>query len=913
MAGLEKTASASMPVWLQRTEPDPDSGVPAVPREGERRPAAACAAPFVETLVPGTTVGRYIVERQLGEGGMGVVYLARDPELGRHVALKRLHRDLAGQDAAHERVLREARAMARLAHPNIVAVYDIVSHEGHVVIAMELVSGETLREWLTREKHDDPQAWRRIIPLFVQAGRGLEAAHAVGLVHRDFKPDNVLLGSDGRARVTDFGLAREMSEEAPGLVAGESGDRRRADLVGRSLTRSSRVLGTAPYMSPEQHRGNVDARSDQFAFCAALYEALAGNLPFEGDSWEELRTAVFRGAPKPLGARAAPTWIQRVVRRGLETDPERRFPSMTALLAALERDPAVRRRRWAVGAVALAATITAFPFAYRETRLRHARMCSADAELAGVWDGARRDAARSAFASSTKPYARDLWSNTERTLDRYAAAWTRTRIEACEATEVRREQSSKLMDLRMACLAERREELRGLTELLSHADDALVTRAVTAASSLTDLDECSDASVLHAKAEGPEIGRERVAPLRNRLARIKAQEYAGRFKEALAEAQPLLEEVRALSFPALEADVLSELGDLQGRNGDLEASEKTLYQAAWTADAAANDRARAWAWTTQLYYLGYVKKKKEAIPLVREQAMASAKRVPGDVDLQGSLDSALGSILLDDAKPAEARQVFEHQLALHERAHGRDCSHAYLALANIGLSYAHQHDIEHAVDAYTRALASMEKSVGPAHPDLASVLTHIGSVRDEVGDFRGAEDHYRRAVSIAEGALGPEHLGLSMHLGNLARALENQGRFAEALPLAERALALREKGLGPNAGKLVYPLFALGEAYEGLGEHEKAIAQLERALALPSAGFVGTVRAEVKFTLARALRAANASGKRDRRGDRARALALAREAKDELLAGPGAEAGHDARTIAAIDAWMATKPRRARR
>ncbi|HEY1550128.1 MAG TPA: serine/threonine-protein kinase, partial [Kofleriaceae bacterium] len=273
------------------------------------------------------TIGRYRIEGKLGAGGMGVVYAAYDPELERRVALKLLAQSGASR-ASRERLLREARAMARLSHPNVVVVYEVGTTDDRDFVAMELVDGSSLDHWL---EHDHPSR-RAIIAAFVAAGRGLAAAHAAGIVHRDFKPHNVLRRRDGNIQVGDFGLAVDVADEPEPV---EPRSRNTPSPLG-GLTETGAVLGTPAYMAPEQWRGDtVGPAADQFAFCVALWEALAGALPYRGDH-ESLRAAVMRG-PHELDATAIPRGLRAALSRGLAPDPARRWPSMSALLATIER------------------------------------------------------------------------------------------------------------------------------------------------------------------------------------------------------------------------------------------------------------------------------------------------------------------------------------------------------------------------------------------------------------------------------------------------------------------------------------------------------------------------------------------------------------------------------------------------
>jgi len=330
-----------------RTQPPPHASpalAPTEPRLAERDGAI------------GGTVGRYVVLGRLGAGGMGVVLSAYDPQLDRKVALKLL-RAGSGLHAgeARARLVREAQAIAQLSHPNVVAVYDVgTTASGEVYVAMELVEGETLTQWVRAWE----RPWRDVLDVFLQAGRGLAAAHGVGLLHRDFKPDNVLVGGDGRVRVTDFGLARSLitspSEPQkplpPGLAA-----------LRISLTATGAVLGTPRYMAPEQVDGrDADARADQFSFCVALYEALYGRHPLPGGTAVEMVQDRVRALGAPDGKVPAP--IGKALARGLEREPARRYPSMSALLGELAPPAARAPGRWlAVGAgVAVVAGGVAF-------------------------------------------------------------------------------------------------------------------------------------------------------------------------------------------------------------------------------------------------------------------------------------------------------------------------------------------------------------------------------------------------------------------------------------------------------------------------------------------------------------------------------------------------------------------------
>jgi len=291
-------------------------------------------------------IHRFAVLRRLGAGGMGVVYAAYDEELDRKVAIKVMREDLQGGAHGRSRMQREAQAMARLSHPNVVQVYEAGEFAGQVYVVMEFIKGQTLSDWLAAEE----RSWEETLEVYLQAGRGLAAAHRQGLVHRDFKPENVLVDGDGRARVLDFGLARaelghhdDPSESVVARLGVPS------NVLATDLTVAGAVIGTPAFMSPEQHLGRpTDARSDQFSFCVALYGALYHQAAFAGHTLVDLSEAVTTGAlrPPPADTRV-PASVFAALATGLATDPNGRHPSMDTLLGELAPDVADGRRRWA--------------------------------------------------------------------------------------------------------------------------------------------------------------------------------------------------------------------------------------------------------------------------------------------------------------------------------------------------------------------------------------------------------------------------------------------------------------------------------------------------------------------------------------------------------------------------------------
>ena len=398
---------------------------------------------------------------------MGEVFVAYDRKLDRKVALKVLRHE----GAAHEaRLAREAQAMAQLSHPNVVAVFDTGATRGRLFLTMELIDGETLKTWQRRSG----RGWRDVLRAYCEAGRGLAAAHAVGLVHRDFKPANVLVSDTQGVKVTDFGIVRTTREPGGLSVGGPPAMTARAPTSNAtldvSITQTGAVLGTPGYMAPEQIVGtDVDARTDQFAFCVSLFEGLYGYRPFAGDDFAELSNATLKGLmrPVPKGTKV-PARVHRVVLRGLASAPEARYPSMQALLAELRGDETPSNRRVLVAIAAWAAIGLVALWTQRAAMARPPQLCAAaQAEAEEVWGPPEQANVERALLDTRAPHAGDTWQRTRRTLDAYVQQWITMHRQTCAATRIDGHQPEEVMTVRMACLEQRRDEVRALVQVLS--------------------------------------------------------------------------------------------------------------------------------------------------------------------------------------------------------------------------------------------------------------------------------------------------------------------------------------------------------------------------------------------------------------------------------------------------------------
>ncbi len=661
----------------------PSSAADATDTVADRPPRKELAR---EPIVRGTTLGRYLVLDKLGEGGMGVVYQAYDPELHRRVALKLLHGEAGhseGASAGRARLLREAQAIARLSHPNVVHVYDVGTVGDHVFLALEYVDGEHLGRWLKREK----RSWREVLDVFRAAGRGLAAAHAVGLVHRDFKPDNVLVGKDGRVLVSDFGLARADEERHADLPTARATPPTPLDTP---LTEFGTVMGTPGYAAPEHLRGGPgDALSDQFSFAASLWAGLYGQRPYRVDNWHEYREALARGLPEPSPSSKVPAWLRRAAERGLAHDAKARYPTMDLFLDDLARDPAQRRRRVmiAAGLVVLAgAAIGTTVVATRRAAADRAQLCTgADQRLAGVWDAARRDSVQRAFTATAKPFAAAAFERTAAKLDERAHAWIAMHTEACQATRLRGDQPESVLALRMACLDARRRELGQLVDVLAAADAPVVERAVQAASSLSPLDDCANVTRLLA-TDAPPVDaatRGKLDELRTSLDRAKALGDGGKYKDAVALAKQVSDAARTLGYGPFLADSLELLGLEQSYAGDPESAAANLRAAVRVADTSRHDALRATALAWLVGVVGY--------------------------DLERGED---GLAIADDARAALDMHDYPHMLEHHEKAlalrrriFGEDDPMTANSYNNVAIAHDDAGQIEEALAEHRRALA----------------------------------------------------------------------------------------------------------------------------------------------------------------------------------------------------------------
>ncbi|MBX7084676.1 MAG: serine/threonine-protein kinase [Nannocystaceae bacterium] len=735
------------------------------------------------------TIDRFVVRRVLGSGAVGTVYAVHDPRLDREIALKVLRHDAFAapevRAARRARLVREARAMARLSHPNVGVVHEVgvverAGAEPQVWVAMERVLGDSLEAWRARAQPSVPE----IIDAYAQFGRGLAAAHAEGIVHRDVKPDNAMRDAAGRVRVFDFGLARAFEGEAS--LPSDSGER----LDVHAVTRTGALIGTPAYMAPEQFDGQpADARADQYAFCVSLYEALWGRPPHAGRTAVELAEARRNGELRVPSRGAVPRRVRSAVLRGLAVSPGDRWPSMEALVGQLEHTSASSWLPTAVGATAAVALVAWRPWA------TDAEPCpDPTPRLAGAWDDARATAVRAALAATGSPLADEVAARVDERLDAYAQRWTEAVSDSCRATAVEHVQSQAQLERRMSCLDRRRDRLRAVVTALLEVDRTRIHQAVQMVDRLGEIDACLD----DARADDPPLpsdpaARRRIEAIDERLGALATTWRDTPATTRLQQTEALLDEARAQQHPALELRVLDELAQAAiEADQDVRAAE-ALQQRAEIAGSLRDDAAEAASWIglLNLHTNGHHDAEAGALAAVAAVAVA---RAGSPRWLRSRLALAGAMLHLHRDEPDAAVEGLAEAVALATTPSARATAEQHLAQA-----LALRDGPLAAVDAGRKALATTEAVYGPGHPRAGDAL-HL----------------------LARFVAGPISPG--------AATAEQRERLEQALALERRALAIYEATLPPGHRDTAASHHQLGDMLLRLGDRASARVAYERAV-----------------------------------------------------------------------------------
>jgi tetratricopeptide (TPR) repeat protein len=715
-----------------------------------------------EALAAGVTIGRYQIVERLGHGAMGIVYRAFDPILERDVAVKIMRG--APSSGLRMRALQEAQALAKLQHGNVIAVHDVGFFGERVFVAMELVEGETLTRWLQR-----PRRWQEVRDVFVDAARGLAAAHAAGLVHRDFKPDNVLLTSDGkRVVVTDFGLVCS-------LDVGDDG--------------ATHMAGTPAYMAPEQFTGGtVDARTDVFNFSACLYEALFGVPAFAGDTVADRKTAVLRGTLRPLAESPAPRWLRSVLLRGLERSRDARWPSMGALVSALDRDRRVRRIELGAASLVLVILVAIVSAGITSFRSPLAACRRRSGALADTWSGATRAAVGDGLRRTKRPFAGRVADTVTAILDRYVVDWSAAYKGLCDATYARGEQSLEAFDMRVDCLQSRRDSVRELVTQLAQADESMLNAAVTAVSALDSPATCvrQRPSPLRVAPPGKKLA---IAAARQKLAQARSDTLLSRLDAADQLATSVLATARTIDFAPLTAESWQAAAYVRRARGKPADAEQAFVSAFDAAERGGADDLRADIAIELAQVVGYSEGHFADGRRWADEADAIAGRLGGLPDpRRAALTMNRGLVAQAEGKLDEAETLIRQAAELRRRVLSHDNPAVPLTFGNLASVLIARGQYREAERIFRQSYEELSALVGPTHPLSLSQRVNVAVAQYWLGHYRDAARTYRDVLEPQRQNLGAHHPSVILTLDNLADSESCVGDYEHAIEHGKQAL-----------------------------------------------------------------------------------------------------------------------------
>lgn len=800
-------------------------------------PSDITSAEFRNDSVPlasGTPIDRYVVIECLGQGGMGRVYKAFDPELNRAVAVKVIlvtARETTRQIEAQVRLQREAQALAKVSHRNVVGVYDVgTTSSGDVFVAMEYIDGSTLGDFC------QGKSWRSVVDVYIGAAAGLGACHRQGLVHRDFKPSNVLVDSMGRPVVLDFGLAQAANASSDRLPTPATGERSQ-DLLETPITAQGVRSGTLAYMSPEQYsRESLNAASDQFSFCVALFESLYGERPFEGNNAEEVGRNLLAGkicAPK-RGA-VVPNWVHTVLMRGLQVKPEDRFHSMNDLLAALANDPR-RRRRWQflLGAAVVLAAVAIAGQAYYRTAL--VRGCDAEGRMIEAsWNSTRAQSVAAAFSASSLEYASENWRRAEPYVDTFVQEWADARTSMCTQALIHKSVPEALLHSARDCFEEQKTVLDALLARWDKPDNADVQQAVWAASSLPKLRLCTDAEELSRRTAASDNPQQRAAEQKIRLdlAQVSVLFTSQRYPEALTLARTAFDSAQAKAREPLQAASRVIYGVALQKMSRIDEAEEMLRESFASASVIGDDITAFEAASQMVWLTGYLNSsEKEATQWYWLADIKRRRLMLTDNDFRvAALNTRFAVVLFEHDKLESALEHLERGRRGLEHEVGQKHPEMGTVLTNIGLVHQAMGNRQDAIRYYTESLALRKATSGVDNPRDAHTFANLAVVHSDLGHYDQSLEMFARAFELFKVQRGPNHPMLGQMLGDIAGIYSRKGEHQLALETVKRALAILEANAErPQA--MAYTLSIKGEVLMNLGEYDEALRYLSRALSM---------------------------------------------------------------------------------
>lgn len=763
-------------------------------------------------LEPGTTVGRYVILSALGTGAMGVVFAAYDPQLDRKVAVKLLKPRGRGRERARQRLHREAQTLAKLNHRNVVTVHDVGVHDGRVFVAMEFVAGKTLRAWW--EQAEGGRRWKEVVAVFVAAGRGLAAAHAKGLIHRDFKPDNVMIGDGGSVRVMDFGLARGSAREdgeRPDVEATlERLEASSANPHEASLTKTGDLMGTPVYMAPEQFSRDSTHRSDQFGFCVSLFEALYRTRPFEESSWRTLISKSTRVEPPET---EVPGWLRDVIDRGLQPVPEERFESMDALLEAIaegERDAGRRRVGWSAAlAVTVGLAAGAIPY-WRNSRTAAACRDAGEA-ITKVWNEEARTALARTAAQSGLPYAPEMLAHTSAELDARRETWSKTKTQACRAARVDDEWDAAMLARVDQCLDDRSIEMEALLHELERGDVMALQHAADAATKLGRPDACLDAAYSMGD-RAPNRSRPELREVRAAILEAATKLNAGHSDDALVTAETAIARATELGDDGLLAAAQAEAGWALDQLGRFEDAGRMLSSAYFGAIRAGETDTAIEAATDASYTFGHeLRRGGEGMLWSRlAEAALDQQGAPENDVRRAKLFDYRGVIHAEKHEFAEATELYERASEIKSERLGETHPTVASSLRHLATVFARQGRLEDALEMHERSRTILVAAFGRSHPETARAEVDIGIVMRKLGRTEEARALFEQALETWSASLGPGHPRMTMTLLNLALLEIDAEAFEQARGHLDRALALSKAAYGSHHSNTARVLSGLG-------------------------------------------------------------------------------------------------------
>ncbi|MEM6995458.1 MAG: serine/threonine-protein kinase [Myxococcota bacterium] len=855
---------------------------------------------------PGQKIGKYLIRNEIGAGGCGTVYAAYDPLLERDVAIKLLARTRASDsgtvDPGWPRLVREARMLARLSEPQVVTVYDVGDEDGQPFLAMQMVDGGDLKDWVARHRGADaadPKPLSEALALLEQAGRGLAVAHEAGVVHGDFKPANVLIDARGRAKVSDFGIARlaeaveplredEATQSAEGLL--DTGEASHAmDRPARTFTTSQGrpIVGTPAYMAPEQFTGRAaDVASDVYAFCATLYHVVYARLPFSAKTIAAIAAKKTAGNLEFPATPTVPGWLSRLLIRGLSVERQARPRNMAAVLAEFERGRSKPKRRWfLVGGALGGAGIVAGAMAWGGSAggLR----CRDDTARDFPWTESASASVASGFGSVATAGAAPVIERITAQMDTFAGDWRETYEAACTAAWA----EPQLADQAFACLRRRRSMAAALLEAWGEPSAPMIDAAFAAVSALPSVTACVDAEALAGQPDLPQDPtlRERVIDTRERIDASTAMARTRALADARVLAQSAFEQAEAIGYEPLVAQAALAYGQSLEIAGEMEPARERLRQAFFGSQRWDDHETAASAAERLVFLVGTRLDEHEQGLLWVEHARVALAKTGGSTAV---LTANEGSILDRLGRHDEALARYRESLAVHDPAdpYGHGVTHLRMGDALRARGRA-----EEALQQYDQAAAKWAEALGPEHPRLAIVVQSRATALSKLDRDEEAIAAYRSAIEGLTKMFGPDHINISAAYVNLGLSLKYLERFDEAeaamrealriaiivygeeqmkvahrrdalgrlLTLMERgdeavvehakAKAIYDQGLPSDHPDRVIVRMHLGDAHQSLGDHDQAVAEYEAAVAAAAGGKDEELHGDALASLGRGL------------------------------------------------------------